>query len=296
MNFDAHSYIVRALVPVALTALGTLAFECCQYAFFVYPHEIRELRESYQSEQKRIIAVQAYKLAFLNAEKLVFSHSMNRTRSFIEISRSMPLGRDPRTLNLIHTKASETAHEANSDYGMLLAFTPDGKYLTQAARDAAVGMAAADAEMWQTLYRCSKPGMALSEAGACNNEIPSTEFDQSKALAFATSTHDSDNFTNSLIEIDQERNRQQYETRENEMWRWYSASMVGFILSIVAYFFIIGISIDSFIAPAQIKQAIFRPSRGFTKNGKSAQRGNGLLAHISWCPTLRASGRHGTRL
>src|ERR1035437_8813431 len=131
MDIEPRSYLAKALTPIFLTALGTLAVQCAQYIYFAYPREIREIRDSYESEQIRTIALQNYRLSFMHAKEKALSNILNRKSGLDEALRPRTFTRDPNALHAFQTKAWAMANEASNDHGMLVAFAPDGKYVTQ---------------------------------------------------------------------------------------------------------------------------------------------------------------------
>jgi len=293
MNFYVRSNIVNILMPIVLAAGVSFAFQCGKYLFFDYPNEMMRLLQGVTTEQGLAISGLTYRANFMKAEQLVHSHSDRRLKTLREFTLSMPLGRDRNEMLSIHTKARELAQEANQDDGILLAYDPDGKYITKAEHDAAVGLPATEFAVWKTLYRCSKSHLTLSEANGCNDDIFNTMADLTRAVFLFTSESDSYNFTESKLGINE--NRKQFEAKKDELRSWMIDSIAGFTISLTALWYLIGASINLSVVPPRDEQAELRTDHNSATGRLTYQKSKARNNPISCGSTVHRSGRYKSR-
>jgi hypothetical protein len=232
MTFESQGKIAQTLITIILTALGTLMFQCAKYAFFDFQHDFDQFDQKVQYDLKRQDTIEQNYSGFIDALRLVLDRTVKRVDKLSVIKHLESF--DLKKMDEVHSEAAQYAIEANSDYSWLQSFAVDDKLLTQPIRDTLAKEVTEDAESWQVLLRCSRPGVTQREVISCNDDLTRAKFGIHGAVR-----HDQLSFNESMMQIDLERERQQYISTGQQMRRSLIASMIGVIASLIAYYIIL---------------------------------------------------------
>jgi hypothetical protein len=233
MTFESQGKIAQTLITIILTALGTLMFQCAKYAFFDYPRDIAQVRQNDQYELKRISILWQNYSEFQKAVHAALARADQRVEKLSAITGLGPL--DLKKLEKVHAEAAQYAIEANNDYGKLQSFAVEDKLLSQPIRDTLAREATMDLEFWQLLFNCSRPGITQREIIVCNDDLTRAKF----GINREATGYDQLTFNESMMQIDSDRESQQYKSTEYQMLRSYIGSIIGFIASLIAYYIIL---------------------------------------------------------